>query len=305
MPRNVYFSQAVRSEQNLYEDLIIESLKIYGQDVYYIPRVLVNRDNILGEDPASKFDDAYLIEMYIENTEGFEGSGDLYSKFGLDIQDDVKFIVSKRMWNQGIGKFSSNELSPRPQEGDLIFLPMTNKFFEISFVEHEQPFYQLQNLPVYQLTASLFQYADEDFDTGIDVIDDQTAEAAFQVHMDITTSGGNFPEKGETVRQTISSGVQVFGEVFERTKTSDNNGKLVLVNIGVTGSNDAKDFLVDAAKPLVGDASSVSVTITKIYGLADTTGEAFVSDGAAENITYEAFESGFMDFSETNPFGEP
>ena len=305
MPRNVYFSQAVRSEQNLYEDLIIESLKIYGQDVYYIPRVLVNRDNILGEDPASKFDDAYLIEMYIENTEGFEGSGDLYSKFGLDIQDDVKFIVSKRMWNQGIGKFSSNELSPRPQEGDLIFLPMTNKFFEISFVEHEQPFYQLQNLPVYQLTASLFQYADEDFDTGIDVIDDQTAEAAFQIHMDITTSGGNFPEKGETVRQTISSGVQVFGEVFERTKTSDTAGKLVLVNIGVTGSNDAKDFLVDATKPLVGDASSVSVTITKIYGLADTTGEAFVSDGAAENITFEAFESGFMDFSETNPFGEP
>ena len=121
----------------------------------------------------------------------------------------------------------------------------------------------------------------------------------------LTTSGGNFPEKGETVRQTISSGVQVFGEVFERTKTSDNNGKLVLVNIGVTGSNDAKDFLVDATKPLVGDASSVSVTITKIYGLADTTGEAFVSDGAAENITYEAFESGFMDFSETNPFGEP
>ena len=305
MPRNVYFSQAVRSEQNLYEDLIIESLKIYGQDVYYIPSVLVNRDNILGEDPASKFDDAYLIEMYIENTEGFEGSGDLYSKFGLDIQDDVKFIVSKRMWNQGIGKFSSNVISPRPQEGDLIFLPMTNKFFEISFVEHEQPFYQLQNLPVYQLTASLFQYADEDFDTGIDVIDDQTAEAAFQIHMDITTSGGNFPEKGETVRQTISSGVQVFGEVFERTKTSDTNGKLVLVNIGVTGSNDAKDFLVDATKPLVGDTSSVSVTITKIYGLADTTGEAFVSDGAAENITYEAFESGFMDFSETNPFGEP
>ena len=305
MPRNVYFSQAVRSEQNLYEDLIIESLKIYGQDVYYIPRVLVNRDNILGEDPASKFDDAYLIEMYIENTEGFEGSGDLYSKFGLDIQDDVKFIVSKRMWNQGIGKFSSNVISPRPQEGDLIFLPMTNKFFEISFVEHEQPFYQLQNLPVYQLTASLFQYADEDFDTGIDVIDDQTAEAAFQIHMDITTSGSNFPEKGETVRQTISSGVQVFGEVFERTKTSDTVGKLVLVNIGVTGSNDAKDFLVDATKPLVGDTSSVSVTITKIYGLADTTGEAFVSDGAAENITYEAFESGFMDFSETNPFGEP
>ena len=87
MPRNVYFSQAVKSEQNLFEDLIIESLKIYGQDVYYIPRTLVNRDNILGEDAASKFDDAYIIEMYIENIDGFEGSGDLYSKFGLEMRD--------------------------------------------------------------------------------------------------------------------------------------------------------------------------------------------------------------------------
>ena len=93
MPRNVYFSQAVKSEQNLYEDLIIESLGIYGQDVYYIPRTIVNRDSILNEDPASTFDDAFLMEMYIENTEGFEGEGDLYSKFGLQIKDTATFIV--------------------------------------------------------------------------------------------------------------------------------------------------------------------------------------------------------------------
>ena len=112
MPRNVYFSQAVKSEQNLYEDLIIESLGIYGQDVYYIPRTLVNRDNVLGEDPASKFDDAYLMEMYIENTEGFEGAGDLYSKFGLEIRDDATFIVSRRRWESRIGVFSSNLVDP-------------------------------------------------------------------------------------------------------------------------------------------------------------------------------------------------
>ena len=98
MPRNVYFSQAVRSEQNLYEDLIIESLKIYGQDVYYVPRTLINRDTILGEDAASKFDDAYLIEAYIENVEGFEGAGDLYSKFGLEIRDEITFVLSRRQW---------------------------------------------------------------------------------------------------------------------------------------------------------------------------------------------------------------
>lgn len=100
MPRNVYFSQAVRSEQNLYEDLIIESLKIYGQDVYYVPRTLINRDTILGEDAASKFDDAYLIEAYIENVEGFEGAGDLYSKFGLEIRDEITFVLSRRQWER-------------------------------------------------------------------------------------------------------------------------------------------------------------------------------------------------------------
>ena len=92
MPRSVFFSQAVRTEQNLYEDLVIESLKIFGQDVYYIPRTLVNRDNILNEDPASKFDDAYLIEAYLEDVEGFEGTGDLYSKFGLEIRDEATFV---------------------------------------------------------------------------------------------------------------------------------------------------------------------------------------------------------------------
>ena len=176
MPRNVYFSQAVKSEQNLFEDLIIESLKIYGQDVYYIPRTLVNRDNILGEDAASKFDDAYIIEMYIENIDGFEGSGDLYSKFGLEMRDEVTFVVSRRMWNQSIGKFSTNTINPRPQEGDLIFLPLSNTFFEISYVEDEDPFYQLSKLPTYKLKCNQFEYSDEAFDTGIDIIDDEISE---------------------------------------------------------------------------------------------------------------------------------
>ena len=94
MPRNVYFSQAVRSEQQLYEDLIVESLKIYGQDIYYIPRTLINSDAILDEDPASKFDDAYLIEAYLENVDGFNNTIDLYSKFGLEIRDQAEFVLS-------------------------------------------------------------------------------------------------------------------------------------------------------------------------------------------------------------------
>ena len=171
MPRNVYFSQAVRSEQNLYEDLIIESLKIFGQDIYYLPRETLSKDVILGEDRASKFDDAYMIEAYIEGSDGFEGQGDLYSKFGLEIRDEVNFVVSRKIWDRYVGLQDEINDSPRPREGDLIFLPLSNKFFEVMFVEHEQPFYQLSNLPVYRLQCSLYGCKDEDFDTGVVGID--------------------------------------------------------------------------------------------------------------------------------------
>jgi len=310
MPRNVYFSQAVKSEQNLYEDLIIESLQIYGQDVYYIPRTLVNRDDILNEDPASKFDDAYLLEMYIENTEGFEGAGDLYSKFGLEIRDECTFIVSRRRWETRVGIFSDNVIDPRPQEGDLIFLPMTNSFFEISYVEDDQPFYQLSNLPVYRMQCSLFEYNDEDFDTGIVEVDDKSSQSAYQLAMDITITGGNHFEVGEIVEQTLTAAdgdtpaVKVFGEVLQRTKTSDILSKIWVGHIGASGTTDAKDFSINGT--LTGRTNSYTGTIATIYSdLTDTTGQAWASDEAAQNVDFEIDADGFIDFSESNPFGDP
>ena len=307
MPRNVYFSQAVKSEQNLYEDLIIESLGIYGQDVYYIPRTLVNRDNILGEDPASKFDDAYLMEMYIENTEGFEGAGDLYSKFGLEIRDDATFIVSRRRWESRIGVFSSNLVDPRPQEGDLIFLPMTNSFFEISFVEDDSPFYQLSNLPVYKMQCQLFEFNDEEFDTGVAEIDTKTAQSAYQLSMDINITGGNHYEVGETVRQTVSTGVVVFGEVVARTKVSDTISQIYVANIGVTGSTEYKTFIQSNSVALIGDNTAYVGYINAIYdSIADTTsGRVLSTDKSAQNMDFEIDADGFIDFSESNPFGDP
>ena len=310
MPRNVYFSQAVKSEQHLYEDLIIESLGIYGQDVYYIPRTLVNRDNVLNEDPASKFDDAYLLEMYIENTEGFEGSGDLYSKFGLEIRDDATFIVSRRRWDTRVGVFSDNLVDPRPQEGDLIFLPMTNSFFEITFVEDDKPFYQLSNLPVYKLTCSLFEYNDEDFDTGISEVDDKASKSAYQLAMEITITGGNHFEVGEIIEQTLTAAVgdtpavKVFGEVLQRTKTSDVSSKIFVGQIGASGTTTAKDFTVGGT--VTGRTNSYTGTIATIYSdLTDTTEQAWASDEAAQNIDFELAADGFIDFSESNPFGDP
>ena len=305
MPRNVFFSQAVKSEQNLYEDLIVESLQIYGQDIYYVPRTLVSRDNILGEDPASKFDDAYLMEAYLENIDGFEGAGDLMSKFGLEIRDEATFVISRRVWERLVGKFSSNVSDPRPQEGDVIFLPMTNSFFEINFVEDDSPFYQLSNLPVYRMQCSLFEYADEDFDTGIDIIDQKTGQSAYQVFLDVTVSGGNHFEVGETVSQIVSTGITVSGEVQQRTKTSDIAGTYGISNIGVTGSAGvAKDFIVSSTAVLTGGTNSYTGTITKVYDVSDNT-QTFTTDGAAENVAIELEADSFIDFTESNPFGDP
>ena len=310
MPRNVYFSQAVKSEQNLYEDLIIESLGIYGQDVYYIPRTIVNRDSILNEDPASTFDDAFLMEMYIENTEGFEGEGDLYSKFGLQIKDTATFIVSRRRWDDRVGPFSSQVENPKPMEGDLVFLPMTNSFFEINFVEDEQPFYQLSNLPVYKLECSLFEYNDEDFETGVESIDTATAKAAYQLPMDITITGGNHFTVGETIEQIITpaSGgtpaVRVFGEVQQRTKSSDILSKIWVSNIGSDGTTETKTFTTGAT--ITGKESGFTGTIATIYSdVTNQTGTSWAADEESQNIDFEITADGFIDFSESNPFGDP
>lgn len=310
MPRNVFFSQAVRSEQNLYEDLVIESLKIFGQDVYYIPRTLVNRDNVLNEDPASRFDDAYLIEAYLENIDGFEGQGDLFSKFGLEIRDEATFVISRRQWEKIVGIFSSDLTNPKPQEGDVLFLPMTNSFFEISFVEDDSPFYQLSNLPVYRMQCSLFEYSDEDFDTGIETIDQKTGAAAYQVTMDLAITGGNHFEIGEIVSQTVgatatSESIIVRGEVQNRTKSSDTVSQIGVSNIEVENSDGvAKEFIESTEFPLEGSINSYRAYVTKLYGLTDTT-ETFDTDGDAQNVEFENFADGFIDFSETNPFGDP
>lgn len=305
MPRSVYFSQAVASEQSVYEDLIIESLKIYGQDVYYIPRTLVNRDTILGEDHSSKFDDAYLIEAYIENSDGFEGSGDLYQKFGLEIRDEATFIISRRQWNSLVGTWNNTIEGVRPSEGDLLFLPMTNKFFEISFVEHEQPFYQLSNLPVYKLSCSLFEYNDEDFDTGIDAIDITEVKNTYQVAMSVTHVANASFVLGEQVTQVITAdpAVSVFGTVQTIDKITDVNTNITISNIGVTGSTDAKDFYVSNSTGLVGAETNVTVYISEIYDVSDE--ESFANDGDAQNYNFEVSADGFLDFTETNPFGDP
>ena len=192
MATNVYFSQKVKSEQNLYEDIVIESLKMYVQDIYYLPRDVVHEDTILNEDVESKFDASYTIEMYIESVDGFEGDGDILSKFGVEIRDQATFIVSRRRWEQLIGIHNNGINSVMPNEGDLLYLPLSKGLFEIRFVEDEQPFYQLSNLPVYKLQCELFEFSGEKFNTGLVNLDDNiNSQATPQLNIQLGTNNNS------------------------------------------------------------------------------------------------------------------
>lgn len=176
MSTNLFFNNFGHlGQQTLIEDLIIESIKIYGFDCFYLPRTLIKEDDLFGEDVLSKFDDAYELEMYIKNVEGFEGEGDFLSKFNVEIRDEITFTISKKRFTEEVNGFlitqEDGSESTRPLEGDLIYLPLTGGLFEIKFVEDESVFYQMGELVMFDLKCELFEYSHEELDTGIDVID--------------------------------------------------------------------------------------------------------------------------------------
>jgi hypothetical protein len=170
MGTNVFFNNFENSmEQRLIEDLIVESIKIYGQDMYYLPKTIVDYDSIYGEGKqAAQFDDALLVEFYIRNVEGFEGEGDFLSKFNLEIRDRVTLTIARKTFFDEVGSLKRLD---RPQEGDIIYFPLNRKFFEIKFVEHEAIFYQLGALQTFDVVCELFEFSNEIFNTGIDIID--------------------------------------------------------------------------------------------------------------------------------------
>lgn len=201
MSRNVYFGQGSKNEQYLLEDIIVESISAMGQDMYYIPRSLVAKDEILGEDRLSKFKSAYPIEVYLEEVDGFSGQGAFVQKFGLMMEQSATLTVARRRWEQLVGRYGQTQLPNRPNEGDLLYFPLTGGLFEIKFVQHQDPFYQLGKLYVYKLNVELFQYASERLETGIKEIDvfeslksfDVTNTVASKVYrVDITNSGSGY-----------------------------------------------------------------------------------------------------------------
>jgi hypothetical protein len=179
MATNFYFNNfGASQEQKLIDDLVVESIRMYGQDMYYLPRTRVVDDAIYGEENYSTFNSHYLVEMYIRNVEGFDGQGDFLSKFNLEIRDQVTLTIARRTFNDEIGSYTS---FVRPREGDLIYFPLNKKLFEIKFVEHEAIFYQLGALQTFDLRCELFEYNNEVFNTGIEEIDFKQRDITFNM----------------------------------------------------------------------------------------------------------------------------
>ena len=193
MALNPHFLQGSRGEQRLVQSLINEHLKIYGVEVTFIPRKFVNQSTIIEEVTASKFDDYFLIEAYVENFDGYAGAGDVLTKFGMSLRDEVTLTISKERFEEFISPFMEAdddiELSSRPREGDLVFFPLGQRLFEIKFVEHEEPFYQLGSNYVYKLKCELFEYEDEVIDTDIAAIDTQVDDVGYIADLQLVGVG--------------------------------------------------------------------------------------------------------------------
>ena len=272
MATSVYFDKGTNTEQTLYEDLLIEQLKVFGHDVYYLPRTLVKEDTLFGEDVLSKFDDAYGIEMFMEEVEGYGGDKELVSKFGLEIRDEVTFVVARRRWITLIGADSNLIVSTRPNEGDLIYFPRIQKLFEINFVDHDDPFYQVDNLPVFKMYCSTFEYSSEQLDTGIAAVD--------------------------TIEDTSSLDVLFYQISLEQA--ADYNENMALED---------GDLLLEAtdADNILSETDSAGASLITEYG-DYIISESYVIDTideGATNIFIETEADSVLNFTEGNPFGEP
>ena len=307
MATSVYFSGAVRSEQDLYEDLVTESIKVFGQDVVYLPRESLGEDALLNEE-WSQFTQAYPVEMYLENVEGFEGDGNLLGKFGLEIRDQANLVVTKRRWDQAVGQNIVNGQAS-PNEGDLIYFTMTQRLFEIKYVEPKSPFYQLQDLPSYTLTAELFEYNDQHFDTGMDEIDAIEWDNATAYSYIVTANTANF-ELGELVTQWTGSNdssgnpINIEGYVagWEGTEARIT---IISPHQSTNGDGTFMTFSVQSAttKKLIGKNSGTQTYIT--VDQSGTTKTFYNQDPFADNDEFEVAGDDVIDFTESNPFGDP
>jgi len=293
MATNVYFNpfptNQITSEQLLVEDLLIEALKIYGMDIYYLPRSSRDEvDYIYGEDTLKQYVAAYPLELYMENVTGMDGEQDFISKFGLEIRDEVTLLVSRR-------RFAATVPQTRPNEGDLIYMPLVQNFFEITYVEHENDqamFYTLgrgrgANVYVYALKLKQFVFSNEIVETGIKEVDDQIRDVYPRTRISLTTGSGTF------VNDEV---------VYQGPNVSYATAQAILYSFAQNTHIDIirvqGEFLSGNVR---GNTSSANWIINTISDTA-TMNTAFEDD--VDNARIESEADGILDFTENNPFGE-
>jgi len=240
MALNPFFLQGTASEQRLVQDLINEHLAMHGVEVTYIPRKYVNKKTIIEEVQTSKFDDNFAIEAYVNTFDGYGGAGDILTKFGVSVRDELILTISKERFEDFIAPFMAGQddgtddsilpTPTRPREGDLVYFPLGQRLFEVKFVEHEDPFYQLGKNYVYQLKCELFEYEDEIIDTSIEAIDTQIEDVGFITQLQLIGVG-----RTATATAQISGSVPS-GYIQEIFLDNDGSGYTSVPNIGISSS---------------------------------------------------------------------
>jgi len=308
MATSVYFSGAVKSEQDLYEDLVTESIKIFGQDVVYLPREQVSEDDLLNE-TVNQYTQAFPVEMYLENVDGFEGDGNLLGKFGLEIRDQGTFVVTRRRWEAAVGGLATGVGSRlKPAEGDLLYMTMTGRLFEIKYVEPKSPFYQLQKLPSYTLTAELFEYNDQHFDTGWDEIDaiewDNATSYSYLMSAATAYEPGELVTQWTGVNDSVGDPINIEGYV-SGWESALKRVTIVTPHQSSNGDGTFMTFSVQAAsnRALVGTESGTTSQIT--LDQSGTVKTFYNQDAFADNDEFEVAGDSVIDFTESNPFGDP
>jgi len=283
MALNTYFSQGTTGEQDLTQSLVNEQIKMFGKNVYYIPRTLVKNDTVFGEDTMSKFDDAFEIEAFIEDNSGFRGDGDMFTKFGVQIADQVTFVISRTRFTEAVDDNTTLIVEGRPNEGDLVYFPLANKIFEIQFVEYEVPFFTLGKIYTWGLRCELFQYSDEDIDTGIAEVDAIEVNYANAISVNVAEGGS-----GDFVAEEIVTGGN---SNVTATVKSWNSATRQLVVYNRSG-------IFSIPETLTGNTSSAAWTSATYNTLNNT------NDDSQSNWAIETQSDAIIDFSEGNPFGE-
>jgi hypothetical protein len=314
---NLYIQQGIKTEQDLYESLIIESNQIHGKDYYYLPKTVINKDELLGEESTAQFNTAFLVEMYLETFDGFEGEGDLFQKFGIEIRDQMRLTVSRKRWKEEAeaAGIDITNTQNRPFEGDAIFFPLTNTLYEVKYIEHEIPFYQLDNIPIYKLTLEKFEYNNESFNTGVPEIDSfeiNYYQGGFvfktEWYSDDDSSPVILPSpfefvEGETYVVNTSGNTLKLYSIIEQNGTEFelNAGMIQMVNNGIG--------IVEGESIITGQETGNKFIINDVVSIDEaTTDQEFMTgdlDQQSDNVTIEenADESISSEENNDNPFG--